>query len=147
MLFYALLCEKYILLLLYWETISIDLIIGLLLALCRKGNDPPQWIRSLNLEIGNDALNMDYALVTVFAKLIKFAVTDEPRSIYGCWLAYLPLYPYLPVHQLVIWPTRSTCGDAKLTPRTVRGAGIARPYITTYIRASGMRKQDHPSIC
>ena len=29
--------------------------------------------------------------------------------------------------------TRSTCGDAKLTPRTGRGAGIARPYITTYI--------------
>jgi len=25
-----------------------------------------------------------------------------------------------------------------------RGAGIARPYITTYIRAPGMGKQDHP---
>ena len=40
--------------------------------------------------------------------------------------------------------TRSTYGDAKLTPRKGRGAGVTRPYITTYIRAPGMGKQDHP---
>jgi len=40
--------------------------------------------------------------------------------------------------------TQSTCGETKLTPRKGRGAGIARPYITTYIWAPGMGKQDHP---
>ena len=33
---------------------------------------------------------------------------------------------------------------AKIEKSIYRGAGIARPYITTYIRAPGMGKQDHP---
>ena len=42
---------------------------------------------------------------------------------------------------------RSDIGDAiyaKIEKSIYRGAGIARPYITTYIRAPGMGKQDHP---
>jgi len=42
---------------------------------------------------------------------------------------------------------RSDIGDAicaKIENLIYRGAGIARPYITTYIRAPGMGKQDHP---
>ena len=35
-------------------------------------------------------------------------------------------------------------GDAKSMSRTGRGAGIARPYIITYIWARSMGKQNHP---
>ena len=44
----------------------------------------------------------------------------------------------------------SDLGDAiyaKMEKSIYRGVGIARPYITTYIRAPGMGKKDHPSLC
>jgi len=45
--------------------------------------------------------------------------------------------------------TRSIYGDAKLTPRTGRGAdtGIARSYTTTLYTGTRHSKEDHPSLC
>ena len=43
-----------------------------------------------------------------------------------------------------IWPHAINLWRCKVDAANDRAAGIARPYITTYIRAPGMGKQDHP---